>query len=106
MTAASRRILPGFRMSLSFTLGYLLLLVLVPLVACVWKASSLSAGDFWRAVWTGQARSAYLLTYGASLAAALADTALGLLIAWVLVRYEFPGKKIVVGQCHAHVRHS
>ena len=81
MTAANRRILPGFRLSLIFTLGYLALLVMVPLGACFFKVSSLSFDEFWRSVWTAQARSAYLLTYGASLAAAAADMVLGLLIA-------------------------
>ena len=95
MSVANRRILPGFRSSLSFTLVYLTLLVLVPLVACFLKASSLSLEEFWRAVWTERARAAYLLTFGASVAAAFADTVCGLLIAWVLVRYEFPFKKVL-----------
>ncbi len=93
MTATNRRLLPGFRLSLSFTLGYLGILVLIPLAGCFWKVSSLSWTQFTGAVWTERARAAYMLTYGASLAAALADTVLGLLIAWVLVRYEFPGKR-------------
>jgi len=95
VSVANRRILPGFRSSLSFTLVYLTLLVLVPLVACFLKASSLSLEEFWRAVWTERARAAYLLTFGASVAAAFADTVCGLLIAWVLVRYEFPFKKVL-----------
>ena len=94
MNVANRRILPGFRLSLSFTLVYLTLLVLVPLAACFWKASSLTTEQFRAAVWTERAQAAYLLTFGASLAAALADTCIGLLIAWVLVRYEFPFKKL------------
>ena len=94
MTAANRRILPGFRLSLSFTLLYLGILVLIPLTACFWKASSLSGGQFRAAVWTPRAQSAYMLTFGASFTAALADTVLGLLIAWVLVRYEFPLKRL------------
>jgi len=94
MSIASRRILPGFQLSLSFTLVYLTFLVLVPLAACFMKASSLTWDQFRSAVWTERAQAAYLLTFGASIAAALADTLLGLLIAWVLVRYEFPLKKI------------
>src|SRR5579872_3915854 len=93
MTVANRRILPGFRLSLGFTLLYLSVLVLIPLAACFWKASSLSLSQFWAAVWTDRARSAYLLSFGASFVAAAADTALGLLIAWVLVRYDFPFKR-------------
>jgi len=92
--SATRRILPGFHLSLGFMLGYLCLLVLVPLAACFWKASTLTLEQFWAAVWTPRAQAAYLLTFGASIAAALADAFLGLLIAWVLVRYEFPGKKL------------
>src|SRR5882724_6154147 len=94
VSIANRRILPGFRLSLNFTLVYLTFLVLVPLAACFLKASSLSWDQFRAAVWTERAQAAYLLTFGASFAAALADTVLGLLIAWVLVRYEFPLKKI------------
>lgn len=90
----NRRVLPGFRISLSFTLAYLTFLVAVPLAACFLKASSLSAAQFWAAVWTERARAAYLLTFGASFAAALIDVVLGLLIAWVLVRYEFPCKRL------------
>jgi sulfate transport system permease protein len=94
VSAANRRILPGFRLSLSFTLLYLSVLVIIPLAACFLKALTLSPQQFWAAVWTPQARAAYMLTFGASLSAALADTILGLLIAWVLVRYEFPFKKV------------
>ncbi len=97
MTAgrAASNPLPGFRLSLAYTLFYLGVLVLIPLVACIFKATSLSAGQFWNAVWTPRARAAYAFTFGASLAAALIDGILGLLIAWVLVRYEFPGKRFV-----------
>jgi sulfate transport system permease protein len=94
VSIADRRILPGFRLSLNFTLVYLAFLVLVPLAGCFLKASSLTWDQFRAAVWTDRAQAAYLLTFGASFTAALADTVLGLLIAWVLVRYEFPLKKI------------
>jgi sulfate transport system permease protein len=92
--SSTRRILPGFHLTLSFSLGYLGLLVLVPLAACFWKASTLTLEQCWAAVWTPRAQAAYVLTFGASIAAALADALLGLLIAWVLVRYEFPSKKL------------
>jgi sulfate transport system permease protein len=59
------------------------------------KAGSLSFEEFWHAVWTERARAAYLLTFGAAFVAAIANLVLGLLIAWVLVRYEFPGKRLV-----------
>lgn len=91
----SRRILPGFRLSLGFTLSYLGLMVLVPLAACVVKACSLSPSQFLSAVWTDRARAAYSFTVGASLVASLVTVVLGTIIAWVLVRYEFPLKRIV-----------
>jgi len=92
MIDVNRRVLPGFRMTLGYTLVYTSLLVLIPLAALVLKASSLSFHDFWATVWTERARAAYALTFGASLAAAGINVVLGVLIAWVLVRYEFPGK--------------
>ncbi len=91
----NRRILPGFRLGLGFTLGYLGLLVFVPLAACVFKASSLTASQFWAAVWTERARAAYSFTVGASLASSIASVVFGFLVAWVLVRYEFPGRNVL-----------
>lgn len=93
MSIANRRILPGFQLSLGYTVLYLSLLVLIPLCACFLKASTLSIEDFIRAVWTPRARAAYALTFGASFVAAIVDMVLGLLVAWVLVRYEFPFKR-------------
>jgi sulfate transport system permease protein len=90
----NRRVLPGFRLSLGYTLLYLSLLVLVPLAALLVKAGSLGPEQFWAAVWTPRARAAYALTFGASLAAAAVNVFLGLLVAWVLVRYEFPLKRL------------
>jgi sulfate transport system permease protein len=90
----SRRILPGFRMSIGFTLAYLTLLVVLPLLACFHKAWSLSWPEFINAAWTERARFAYALTFGASLIAAVINVFLGLLVAWVLVRYEFPFKRL------------
>jgi sulfate transport system permease protein len=90
----ARTALPGFRLSLSFALVYLALLVLIPLAACFRRAMSLSASEFFAAAWTDRAKSAYLLTFGASLAAAAVNVLLGLLVAWVLVRYEFPFKRL------------
>jgi sulfate transport system permease protein len=71
-----------------------MLLVVVPLAACAMTAARLSPAQFLNAAWSERARSAYLLTFGCSMAAALVDLALGLLIAWVLVRYEFPFKRL------------
>jgi sulfate transport system permease protein len=94
MRSVNRRVLPGFAQSLGFTLFYLGALVLIPLVACVVKALSLTPAQFWAAVWTERARSAYALTFGASAVAAALNILFGLLIAWVLVRYEFPLKRL------------
>ncbi len=94
MSTLNRRILPGFRLSLSYALTYLTILALMPLAACFAKASTLTWETFWGTVWTERTLAAYLLTFGASFAAAVVDVALGLLIAWVLVRYEFPLKQL------------
>jgi sulfate transport system permease protein len=93
MATVNRRILPGFGLSLGFTVLYLSLLVMVPLSALVVKAASLSPHGFVAAVWSERARAAYALTFGASLAASLVNVVLGLLVAWVLVRFDFPGKR-------------
>lgn len=87
--------LPGFVPSLGFSLAYVSLLLLVPLGACLLKAASLSPSAFAAAVWTERARAAYGLTFGASAVAATLDVVLGLLLAWVLVRYEFPGRRLL-----------
>lgn len=73
---------------------YLGILVLVPLAACFFKAATLAPAEFIAAVWTPRARAAYGLTLGASFAASAISVALGLLVAWVLVRYEFPFKRL------------
>ena len=95
MIDVNRRVLPGFRLSLGYTVLYMSLLVLIPLSACFLKAASLDLGEFVAAVWTERARAAYGLTVGASLAAALVCLPLGVLIAWVLVRYRFPGSRLL-----------
>ena len=94
MIDVNRRVLPGFRLSLGYTLFYLSVLVLIPLSACFLKATSLHVDQFVAAVWTPRARAAYALTFGASFAAASVSVILGLLVAWVLVRYQFPFKRV------------
>jgi sulfate transport system permease protein len=94
MSTLNRRILPGFRLSLSYSVTYLTVLVLIPIAACFARASALTWETFWGTVWTERARAAYLLTFGSSFVAAVVSVALGLLIAWVLVRYEFPLKRL------------
>jgi sulfate transport system permease protein len=95
MAPSNRHVLPGFRVSLGFTVAYLGVLVLIPLAACIVKTCSLSPAEFWHAVSTRQARAAYSFSVGASLVSAAIDCVLGLLVAWVLVRYEFPGKRLL-----------
>jgi sulfate transport system permease protein len=94
MAVVSRRVLPGFSLSLGYSVFYLGLLVLIPLTACFLKAASLTSSQFWDAVWSERTRAAYALTFGASLTAAGANAVLGLLVAWVLVRYSFPLKRL------------
>jgi sulfate transport system permease protein len=95
MASVNRRVLPGFSLTLGYTVFYLSLLVLLPIAACFLKAGELSWQEFWGAVWTDRARAAYALTFGAAFAAAVVNVILGLMLAWVLVRYTFPGKKLV-----------
>ena len=92
---APRRVLPGFNITLGYTLLYLSLIVLIPLSALVFKTFTLSWEQFWAAVSSPRVLASYRLTFGASLIAALVNVVFGLLVAWVLVRYKFPGKKIV-----------
>ena len=92
---ATRRVLPGFRLTLGYTLFYLSLVVLIPISALFFKTFSLSFDQFWAAVTSERVMASYRLTFGASLIAALVNLVFGLLLAWVLVRYTFPGKKIV-----------
>jgi sulfate/thiosulfate transport system permease protein len=95
MTGVSRRALPGFRLSLGYSIFYLSVLVLIPLAACALKASSLSWSEFVAAVWSERAIAAYQLTFGVALAAAAVNVFLGLIVAWSLVRYDFPLKRFV-----------
>ncbi|MFN6052571.1 MAG: sulfate ABC transporter permease subunit CysT [Planctomycetia bacterium] len=87
--------LPGLSLSLGFTVTYLSLLVLIPLSASFIKAGMLSFSDFWDIVWSDRTRAAYSLTFFRAFVAAVINAVLGFLVAWVLVRYEFPLKKLV-----------
>ena len=91
----NRRVLPGFGLSLGYASLYMSLLVLIPLAAILLKSATLSPAEFFAAAWTPRAQSAYALTLGTSLIAALVNIPFGVLIAWVLVRYTFPGKRIL-----------
>lgn len=90
-----RSVLPGFKLTLGYTLLYLSLIVLIPLGVVVWKATSMSWADFTAAVTAPRVVASYRLTLLASLSAALVNVFFGLLIAWVLVRYNFFGKRFV-----------
>ena len=87
-----RSILPGFGLALGFTVFYLSLLVLIPLSATFFKASTLGWSTFWHLVTTPRAIASYELSFGASLVAAAINLVFGILVAWVLVRYRFPLK--------------
>ncbi|PUE09300.1 sulfate ABC transporter permease subunit CysT [Limnohabitans sp. T6-5] len=89
------KVLPGFNLTLGFTIFYLSLIVLIPLSALVFKTFTLTWDQFWAAVTGPRVMASYRLTFGASLIAALINVVFGLLVAWVLVRYNFFGKKIV-----------
>ncbi len=91
----ARRVLPGFKLTLGFTLFYLSVIVLIPLSALVFKTFTLTWEQFVFAVSSPRVMASYRLTFGASLIAALVNAVFGLLVAWVLVRYTFPGKKII-----------
>jgi len=94
---ASRRrhVLPGFHLALGFTLLYLSLIVLIPLSATLLKTLTLSWDAFWTAVTSPRVLASYRLSFGAALIAAAINAFFGLIVAWVLVRYKFPGKKLV-----------
>jgi len=89
------RVLPGFGLSLGYTLFYLSLIVLIPLAALLPIAFSMSGEAFWQAVAAPRVLAAYRLSFTAALTAAGVNLVFGLLIAWVLVRYTFFGKKLV-----------
>lgn len=91
----SRRVLPGFHLSLGFTLLYLALIVLIPLSAVFLKTFTMTWDAFWAAVSSERVIQSYKLTFGASLIGATLNVIFGGVVAWVLVRYKFPGKKIV-----------
>lgn len=93
--AKQKNVLPGFNLTLGYTLLYLSLIVLIPLSAAFIKTTELSFDEFWSVVTAPRVLASYKLTFGASLIGALINAVFGLLTAWVLVRYSFPGKKII-----------
>ncbi|MBU0601906.1 MAG: sulfate ABC transporter permease subunit CysT [Gammaproteobacteria bacterium] len=95
MSRRSLRVLPGFNLTLGYTLFYLSVIVLIPLSAVFVKTAGLGFGQFWDVVTTPRVLASYRLSFGASLLAAAINAVFGLALAWVLVRYSFPGKKLV-----------
>jgi sulfate/thiosulfate transport system permease protein len=95
MVLKQRSILPGFGLAMGFTLLYLSLIVLIPIAALFLRTTSLSWDQFWTTVTAPRVVASYKLSFGASLVAALINASFGLLVTWVLVRYSFPGKRIV-----------
>ncbi len=95
MKFKSTGILPGFGLTMGFTLAYLSLIVLIPLAALILKSTTLTWAQFVQEVTSPRVMASYKLTFGASLVGALINSVFGVIVAWVLVRYEFPGKKLV-----------
>ena len=87
----SRHVLPGFSLSLGFTLFYMTSLMLIPLLALVIRPVELGLDGFWSAISTPRVLASLRLSFGMALAAAAIDSVFGFIIAWVLVRYRFPG---------------
>lgn len=92
-----KRILPGFRLTLGYSILYLSLIVLIPLAALIVKTAGLTLPQFWHTVTSERVLASYRVSLLTSLFAALVNVVFGLLVAWVLVRYKFPGKKIIDG---------
>ena len=95
MSLARRSVLPGFGPALGFTLTYLGLIVLIPVATLFVRSSGLGWHAFWHAVTAPRVVASYRLSFGAALAAALINSAFGVLAAWVLTRYRFPGRRLM-----------
>jgi sulfate transport system permease protein len=89
------RVMPGFRLSLGFTIFYLALIVLIPLSAVFMKTFTMSWPAFWAAISSERVVASYKLSFGAAFIAAAINVVFGFILAWVLVRYSFPGKRII-----------
>jgi sulfate transport system permease protein len=90
-----RRVLPGFRLTMGYTVFYLCLIVLIPLMTLPARTATLTWDAFWQTISDPRVVASYRLSIGAALVAALVNAVFGFLVAWVLVRYEFPGRRIV-----------
>lgn len=92
-----RNIIPGFGLTLGLTLAYLAIIVLLPILALVLKAASLTFAEYWAVVSSPRAIATYRLTLSSGLYATLINAVVGLLLAWVLVNYDFPGRRLLDG---------
>ncbi len=92
---SQKRVLPGFGLTLGYVLVSLSLIVLLPLACLVLKSTSMTWNRFWSTVTDPRVVASYKLSFGASLAAAVTNTVFGLLVTWALVRYRFPGRKLI-----------
>lgn len=90
-----RSVIPGFGLTLGFTLTYLSVIVLIPLAVLFWRSAGNGAGEFWRIATDPRTLAALRLSFGAAFAAAAVNAVFGMILAWVLVRYDFPGRRIV-----------
>ena len=88
-------VLPGFRLTLGYTVIYLSLIVLIPLSALFLRTATMGWTEFWKIVLDPRVVASYKLTFGTSLLAALVNAVFGFIVAWTLVRYQFPGKKLI-----------
>lgn len=95
MVSQKFNVLPGFGLTIGYTLFYLSALVLIPIAALFLRASEMSWHDFWRLATADRALAAYRLTFGASFIAAIVNAVFGSLLAWVLMRYHFPGRRFL-----------
>jgi sulfate transport system permease protein len=91
----SKNVLPGFGLSMGFTIAYLSLIVLIPLAGVFVKTTGLSWSEFWAVITNPRVIAAYRISFTTSFFAAITNLVFGLLVAWVLVRYRFPGKKLI-----------
>ena len=95
MKSRSKAMLPGFGVTMGYTLLYLSLIVLIPLAALFLKAATMDWTDFYETITSRRVLAAYRLTFGASLIAALINTVFGAIVAWSIVRYRFVGRQLL-----------
>jgi sulfate transport system permease protein len=88
-------VIPGFGLTLGFTIVYLTLIILIPLAGIAWRSADLGWNDFWAIASDPRVIKALQISFGASLVAAIVNTVFGMIVAWVLVRYRFPGRRIL-----------